>query len=71
MTMSVSRLFKKALIDEDMTQKQFASLIDKDVQQVRNALYRDSFNFNSAEKWFDALGYEIVIRNKQTGRIID
>ena len=69
--MSVSRLIRKALVDEKMTQNELASLLGKDPQQVRNSLYRDSFNFSNAEAWFDALGYEIVIRNKETGKIID
>ena len=69
--MSVSRLIRKALVDEKMTQAELASLLDKDPQQVRNTLYRDSFKFANAEAWFDALGYEIVIRNKKTGKIID
>lgn len=69
--MGVSRLIRKALIDEDMTQNELASLLGKDPQQVRNALYRDSFNYSKAEEWFEALGYEIVIKNKKTGKIID
>ncbi len=69
--MGVSRLIKKALIDGNMTQNDFAKLIGKDPQQVRNALYRDSFTFAIAKQWFEALGYELVIRNKETGRIID
>ena len=69
--MSVSKLLKKALIDEEMTQAEFAALIDKDPQQVRNALYRDRFNYSIAEQWFEALGYEIVIRNRKTGKVID
>lgn len=69
--MGIAKLIKKALIDEDMTQGQFAELMGKDPQQVRNALYRDSFLYGIAEEWVNALGYEIVIRNKRTGKIID
>ena len=69
--MSISRLIRKALVDEHMTQNELAALLGKDPQQVRNTLYRDSFNSSTAEAWFNALGYEIVIRNKKTGKIID
>lgn len=69
--MGISRLIRKALIDEKMTQGELASLLGRDYQQVRNALCRDTFTYNIAEEWVNALGYEIVIRNKTTGKVID
>ncbi len=69
--MGASRLIKKALIDENMKQNELASLMGRDAQQVRNALHRDSFTYGIFEEYLDAMGYEVVIRNKATGKIID
>ena len=68
--MGASRLIKHALLDENMTQYDLADAVGKDHQQVRNALYRDTFNFSIAEEWLNAIGYEIVIRKKDTNKII-
>lgn len=69
--MGAGRLIKTALKHNKMTQDTFASLLGKDPQQVRNALYRDSFQYSIAEEWLNALGYEFVIRDKFTGEIIE
>ena len=69
--MGAGRLIKTALKHNKMTQDALASLLDKDAQQVRNALYRDRFQYSIAEEWLNALGYEIVIKDKFTGEIIE
>lgn len=69
--MGASKKFKKILLDKDLTQQQFGEILGKDKQQVSNALYRDVFTYKNAEKWAEALGYEIVFREKSTGRIVD
>ena len=69
--MGASKKIKKILIDRDMTQAQFADAIGKDRQQTKNALCRDTFNYNMLEQWLDAIDCEIVFRDKTSGRLYD
>lgn len=69
--MGAGKLIKSALKHNKMTQDALASLLSRDPQQVRNALYRDRFQYSIAEEWLNALGYELVIRDKFTGEIYD
>lgn len=68
--MSASKLIKHALVEERLTQAEFANIIKKQPEQFRNALYRDSMNFKTLEKWLDAIGYEVIIRKRETGKLV-
>lgn len=69
--MGASKKIKKILIDREMTQADFADAIGKDVQQTKNALCRDTFNFNLLESWLDCIDCEIVFRDKTSGKLYD
>lgn len=69
--MGASKKIKKILIDKDMTQEDFADAIGKEAQQTRNALYRDSSSFSTIENWLDAIGCDIVFRDRATGKIYE
>lgn len=69
--MGASKKIKKILIDREMTQSQFADAIGKDHQQLKNALCRDTFNYNALEKWLEAIDCEIVFRDRTSGRLYD
>ena len=69
--MGSSKKIKKILIDKGLTQAQFAELIGKDAQQVRNSLYKDNANYATIEKWLDAIDCEIVFRDKKSGRLYE
>ena len=69
--MGASKKIKKILIDRDMTQAQLADAIGKDVQQTKNALYRDTFTYNTLEKWLEAIDCEIVFRDRTNGRLYE
>lgn len=64
-TMGASILIKDALKSKGITQEEFANMIGKDSQQLRNLLYRDTIRFNTAEEWLNLLGYEIVIKKSR------
>lgn len=66
--MGASELIKNALKDKKITQEEFAHMLKKDPQQLRNLLYRDTFRFSTAEEWLDMLGYEIVVKKKRKVR---
>lgn len=69
--MGASKKIKKILIDRDMTQTDFAKAIGKDPQQTKNALCRDTFQYNLLEQWLDAINCEIVFRDKTSGKLYD
>ena len=70
--MGAAKRIRQILIEEGLSQKEFADLVMPDrganVQQVRDHLYRDSFRFNTLEKWLDALGYDIIFESRKTGK---
>lgn len=69
--MGASKKIKKMLIDKGLTQVELAELADKNVLTLRNQLSRDNLTYKSVEHLCDVLGYDIVFRDKQTGRIVD
>ena len=76
--MGASKKIKKILVDKGMTQVELAKAIGerdnkppKDVQQIRNALSRDTFTYAILEHWLDILGCDIVFRDRETGKLYD
>lgn len=69
--MGASKKIKKALLEKDMSQIKLAEIAGKDVGSLRNQLYRDNLTYASVEHLCDVLGYDIVFRDRETGRIID
>ena len=70
--MGASKRIKQILIEEGLTQKQFADIVmpgsNANAQQVRDHLRRDSFRFSTVERWLDAIGYDIVFESRKTGK---
>lgn len=69
--MGATRKIKKMLIDKGMTQVELADLADKNVMTLRNQLSRDGLTYKSVEHLCDVLDYDIVFRDRKTGKIID
>lgn len=63
--MGAKELINSALQEKKISKHQFAEMIGKDPQQVRNLIYRDTLRFNTAEEWLNLLGYEIVIKKSR------
>lgn len=63
--MGAKELINSALREKKISKTQFAGMIGKDPQQVRNLIYRDTLRFNTAEEWLNLLGYEIVIKKSR------
>ena len=63
--MGAKELINSALKERNISKTQFAQMIGKDPQQVRNLIYRDTLRFSTAEEWLDTLGYEIVIKKSR------
>lgn len=69
--MGSSEKIKQILKDRGMKQEDYAKLLGRDVQQVRNFLYRDNQTYKTVESWLDAIDCEIVIRDKLTGKLYE
>ena len=69
--MGATKKIKKVLLDKELNQVQLAGLAGKDVQALRNQLYRDNLTYASVEHLCDVLGCDIVFRDRETGRIYD
>ena len=69
--MGATKKIKKILLEKNLNQIQLAELADKDVQSLRNQLYKDRFTYASVEHLCDVLGCDIVFRDRETGRIYD
>lgn len=69
--MGASKKIKKALLEKDMTQVQLAELAGKQLQALRNQLYRDNLTYANVELFCNVMGYDIVFRDRVTGKIID
>lgn len=67
--MGLSKNIKIAMIDKNIKQKELAQLIDKDLQQLYNALHRDTFTTRTADQIATALNCNIVLQDKTTGKI--
>ena len=73
--------FKKVLKEENVTMNDLAAQLGKSVQTLYNTFHMDgtitpggkikSVNFSTAEEMLNAVGYEIVFRHKESGKIID
>ena len=69
--MGASKKIRRVLFEKELTQVELAKLAGKDVQALRNQLYRDNFTYASVEHLCDALGVEIVFRDKESGKLYD
>ena len=67
--MGLSKNFKMAMLDKNIKQPEFARAINKDLQQVYNAFYRDKFITDNARIFADALGCDIVLQDRKTKKI--
>lgn len=69
--MGAAKKIRKVLLEKNLNQVKLAELAGKDVQALRNQLYKDSFTYASVEHLCDVLGCDIVFRDRETGRIYD
>lgn len=70
--MGASKKIKMVLLDKDMKKKDFAAMLGYEGQNtIYNMLGRDKMSYEAVEKWLDALGCDIVFRDRETGKIYE
>lgn len=67
--MGASKKLRMLMIDKEVSQKEFAEMIGKSLNNVRNTLYNDNFKMETLEAWADALGCDVVLRDRKTGKL--
>lgn len=68
--MSISKKFKMALLDKDIQQKELAKRLGyTGKNSVYNMMKKGNMTYSVLEKWADAIGCEVVLRDKETGKI--
>lgn len=68
--MGISKKFKMALLDKDIQQKELAMRLGyKGKNTIYNMMKRDSMTLATIEQWADAIGCEVVLRDKASGKI--
>lgn len=60
---------KMAMIDKNISQVEFAERADMPVQSLYNMLNRNKMKFKQVEAFAEAIGCEVVLRDKETGKI--
>lgn len=65
--MGVAEHLKKALKAKKMKIRDLAEMTDTPEQTLYNAMHRNSMPFKTVEIYADALGCDIIFRNRETG----
>ena len=60
---------KKALISRGMTQIQLADKLGKPLGTVKNTFTKDNMRISTLEEYADALGCDVVLRDRETGEL--
>lgn len=70
--MGASKKIKIALYDKGIKQMDFAKFLGyKSINSFYNMLNRDNMTYAVVEKWADALGCDVVLRDRESGKIYD
>ena len=67
--MGASKKLKMALLDKGMKQADLAERTGKQLQAMRNMFYRDNMTYANVEQFADALGCDVVLRDRKTGKL--
>ncbi|WIF94292.1 hypothetical protein [Caminicella sporogenes] len=59
-----SKIVKKLLIDKEMTLKQIADTLGESQQNINGKINRETIRLMDAERILDAIGYKLVIKEK-------
>lgn len=65
--MSATKHIRRVLFEKDIKGLELADMIGKPKQSLYNQLNRDTWKFSEVEKIADALGCDIVFKDRETG----
>lgn len=67
--MGASKHLKAAMKDKKIKVAELSEMTGKPMQTIYNAMHRDNMYFDLAEMYAEAIGCEVVLRDKDTGKI--
>ena len=67
--MGATKKLKKAMVERKMTMVQLADALGKPFTTVRNTMYKDNMRISTLEEYADALGCDVVLRDRETGEL--
>ena len=65
--MGASKHIKAALKAKKISQIEFAELSGKPLQTIYNTLHRDTMTYETAERYADVIGCDVVLIDRETG----
>ena len=70
--MGASKKIKMALLDKGIQQKELARRLGYEGKNtIYNMMKRDNMTFAVVEKWADILGCDVVLRDRESGKIYE
>ena len=66
--MSASKQIKQAMLEKNIKISDLAEMINMKPQPLSNKLYRDTMSYSDVEKIADALGCDVRIVDRETGK---
>lgn len=68
--MGASKKIKMALLDKGIHQNELAQRLGyKGINSIYNMLSRDNMTYAVVERWADAIGCDVVLRDRVSGKI--
>lgn len=70
--MGASKKIRMALLDKDIQQKELAERLGYEGKNtIYNMMKRDNMTYAVVEKWADAIGCDVVLRDRASGKIYE
>ena len=67
--MGAKTKLKQAMADKEVTQVTLAEMTNRNVQTLRNMIYRDNMTYATVEELANILGCDVVLRDRKTGKL--
>lgn len=67
--MGAKKKLKMAMIDKGINQIDLAEMTGRKIGTLRNMLFRDNMAYTTVEQLADALGCDVILRDRKTGKL--
>jgi len=67
--MGASKKLKMILLDKGIRQADLAEMTGRHLPTLRNMFYRDNMTYATVEQLADALGCDVVLWDRKTGKL--
>lgn len=67
--MGASEHIRAAMKDKGIKTEELSKAVGKPTQSIYNMIYRNTMKFAMVEEYADVLGCDVVLRDRETGKI--